>query len=296
MLVDKLIFTHLSISVRLRAISTCSFYNLVVSMHPMLNIAVRAARAAGNVITRGFETRDDLDIQTKGTQDFVTKIDKEAELTIIHTIQKSFPDHSFIGEEGTSIKGSEEFTWIIDPLDGTSNFIAGIPHFAVSIALLYKGKVDQAVVFDPIRGELFASSKGSGAQLNGYRLRCTKAKDLTNAIVATALPFRNKDTFDQELARFTKVVKDSGDFRRSGSAALDLAYVATGRYDGYFEKGLKAWDMAAGALLVKESGGILTDYAGNNDPLYDELKKAGSANGIVAGNPRIVQNIVKRIQ
>lgn len=265
-------------------------------MHPMLNIAVRAARAAGNVITRGFENRDDLDIEMKGVQDFVTKIDKEAELTIIQSIQKSYPDHSFIGEEGSAIKGNDEFTWIIDPLDGTSNFIAGIPHFAVSIALLYKGKVDQAVVFDPIRGELFASSKGSGAQLNGYRLRCTKTKDLSNAIIATALPFRNKTNFDAELIRFSKVVKDAGDFRRTGSAALDLAYVAAGRHDGYFERGLKAWDMAAGALLVKESGGLVTDYAGNNDPLYDELKEPGSANGIVAGNPRIVQNIVKRLQ
>jgi len=265
-------------------------------MHPMLNIAVRAARAAGNVITRGFENRDDLEIQSKGAQDFVTKIDKEAELTIIQKIQQSYPDHSFIGEEGGNIKGNDDFTWVIDPLDGTSNFIAGIPHFAVSIALLFKGKVDQAVVFDPIRGELFASSKGSGAQLNGYRLRCSKAKDLSSAIVATALPFRDMTHFDKELVRFSKVIKDCGDFRRSGSAALDLAYVAAGRYDGYFEKGLKAWDMAAGELLVKESGGLVTDYAGNNDPLYDELKQAGSANGIVAGNPRVVQNIVKRLK
>jgi len=265
-------------------------------MHPMLNIAVRAARAAGNVITRGFENRDDLDIKQKGIQDFVTKIDKEAELTIINKIQQSYPDHSFVGEEGGRVDGNKDYTWIIDPLDGTSNFIAGIPHFAVSIALLYKGKIDQAVVFDPIRGELFACTKGSGAQLNGYRLRCTKAKDLSNTIIATALPFRNKANFDEELSRFSRVVKDAGDFRRSGSAALDLAYVAAGRYDGYFEKGLKAWDMAAGELLVKESGGLVTDYAGNNDPLYDELKAPGSANGIVAGNPRVVQNIVKRLK
>ncbi len=265
-------------------------------MHPMLNIAVRAARAAGNVITRGYENRDDLDIQTKGAQDFVTKIDKEAELTIINKIQQSFPDHSFIGEEGGNVKGNDDFTWIIDPLDGTSNFIAGIPHFAVSIALLHKGKLDQAVVFDPIRGELFAATKGGGAQLNGYRLRCTKAKDLSNTILATALPFRDRSNLDVEMARFTKVFKAAGDIRRSGSAALDLAYVAAGRYDGYFEKGLKAWDMAAGELLVKESGGLVTDYAGNNDPLYDEIKKPGSANGLVAGNPRVVQHIVKRLQ
>jgi myo-inositol-1(or 4)-monophosphatase len=265
-------------------------------MHPMLNIAVRAARAAGNVITRGYENRDDLEIQSKGAQDFVTKIDKEAELTIISKIQQSFPDHSFIGEEGGNIKASPDYTWIIDPLDGTSNFIAGIPHFAVSIALIYKGKLDQAVVFDPIRGELFAATKGSGAQLNGFRLRCTKSKDLTNTILATSLPFKDKSSLNEDLAKFGKVFKDCGDIRRSGSAALDLAYVAAGRYDGYWEKGLKAWDMAAGELLVKESGGLVTDYAGNNDPLYDELKQAGSANGLVAGNPRVVQNIVKRLK
>lgn len=265
-------------------------------MHPMLNIAVRAARAAGSVITRGYENRDDLDIQSKGAQDYVTKIDKEAELTIIEKIKKSYPDHAFIGEEGGRIEGNAEFTWVIDPLDGTSNFIAGIPHFAVSIALLHKGKLDQGVVFDPIRGELFAATKGSGAQLNGYRLRCTKAKDLSNTILATAIPFRDKSNLDAELKNFAKVFKDCGDVRRSGSAALDLAYVAAGRYDGYWEKGLQSWDMAAGELLVKESGGLVTDYAGNNDPLYDEIKQAGSSNGIVAGNPRVVQNIVKRIK
>jgi myo-inositol-1(or 4)-monophosphatase len=237
-------------------------------MHPMLNIAVRAARAAGNVITRGYENRDDLDIQSKGAQDFVTKIDKEAEQTIISKIQQSFPDHSFIGEEGGNVKGNDDFTWIIDPLDGTSNFIAGIPHFAVSIALLFKGKLDQAVVFDPIRGELFAATKGSGAQLNGYRLRCTKAKDLSNTILATAIPFRNKANLKADIAQFANVFKDAGDVRRTGS----------------------------GELLVKESGGLVTDYAGNNDPLYDEIKLAGSANGLVAGNPRVVQNIVKRLK
>jgi len=265
-------------------------------MHPMLNIAVRAARAAGNVITRGYENRSDLEIQSKGAHDFVTKVDKEAELTIINKIQQSFPDHSFIGEEGGNIKGNSDFTWIIDPLDGTSNFITGIPHFAVSIALMFKGRLDQAVIFDPIRGELFTATKGSGAQLNGYRLRCTKAKDLSNTLLATAIPFRNKSNLEDDLAKFAKVFKDCGDIRRSGSAALDLAYVAAGRYDGYWEKGLKAWDMAAGALLVKESGGLVTDYAGNNDPLYTEMATPNSANGLVAGNPRVVQNIVKRLQ
>ncbi len=269
---------------------------LVDSMHAMLNIAVRAARAAGSIIARGFENRDDLNIETKGLNDFVTKIDKEAEAAIISKIQESYPDHSFIGEEGSSIKNNPDYTWIIDPLDGTTNFIKGIPHFAVSIALLHKGKLDQAVVFDPIRGELFAGSKGAGAQLNGYRMRATKSKDISNAIVATAFPFRDKGRLEESLQQFNRIFSQVGDVRRSGSAALDLAYVAAGRYDGYWEKGLKSWDMAAGELLVKEAGGLITDYDGNNDPLYAELKQAGSANGIVAGNPRLVQHIVKQLK
>jgi myo-inositol-1(or 4)-monophosphatase len=265
-------------------------------MHPMLNIAVRAARAAGSIISRGFENRDELNIEQKGLNDFVTRIDKEAEAAIIDKIQHSFPEHSFIGEEGSRIDKSSEFTWVIDPLDGTTNFIQGIPHFAVSIALLHKGKLDQAVVFDPIRGELFTASKGAGAQLNGYRIRASKSRDLQGSILATAFPFRDRTRYNEAIAQFGRIFAQAGDVRRSGSAALDLAYVAAGRYDGYWEKGLGAWDMAAGELLVKESGGLITDYAGNNDPLYVELKQAGSANGLVAGNPKVVQNIVKLLK
>lgn len=265
-------------------------------MHPMLNIAVRAARAAGTVIGRGFENRGDLNVEQKGLNDFVTKIDKEAELTIIGKIQDSYPDHSFIGEEGGAINNNPDFTWIIDPLDGTTNFIRGIPHFAVSIALLHKGKLDQAVIFDPIRGELFTGSKGAGAQLNGYRIRANKNKDLSSSIVATAFPFRDRSRLEESLQQFTRIFSQVGDIRRSGSAALDLAYVAAGRYDGYWERGLKSWDMAAGELLVKEAGGLITDYAGNNDPFYAELKQTGSANGLVAGSPRMVQHIVTQLK
>ncbi|MGQ8365176.1 inositol monophosphatase family protein [Glaciecola sp. 1036] len=262
-------------------------------MHPMLNIAVRAARSAGSIIARGFENLDDLQIQSKGSSDYVTKIDKEAEAAIIGKIQQSYPEHSFIGEEGGNIDNNSDFTWVIDPLDGTTNFIRGIPHFAVSIALLYKGKLDQAVVFDPIRGELFTASKGAGAQLNGYRIRVSKAKDLTETVLATAFPFKDKSQFAEASSKFNAVYMQSGDVRRMGSAALDLAYVAAGRFDGYFEKGLKSWDMAAGELIVREAGGLSTDYAGNNDPLYAELKKPGSANGIVSGSPKVVQQLVK---
>lgn len=257
-------------------------------MHPMLNIAVRAARAAGNVIARGFENRGDLLTEKKGENDFVTKIDKEAEHAIINKIQMSYPDHSFEGEEGGVIKGDEDFKWIIDPLDGTTNFIMGIPHFAVSIALLHKGRLDQAVVFDPIRGELFTASKGAGAQLNGFRIRTGSAKDLRSTILATAFPFKEKDTTAKYMQSFNNIFAQCGDVRRCGSAALDLAYVAAGRYDGYWERGVKAWDVAAGELLVRESGGLATDFKGGNDPL--------NAGEIVAGNPRVVQSLVKHLK
>ncbi len=265
-------------------------------MHAMLNISVRAARAAGRVITKGYENLSDLHVKSKGMSDFVTDIDRDAERTIIETIQNSYPSHAFIGEESGLTEGDETFIWVIDPLDGTTNFIRGIPHFAVSIALLYKGKLDQAVVFDPIRGELFTASRGAGAQLNGYRIRTSNPKNLSESILATALPFRNKEAFPEASEKFNTLFLASEDIRRMGSAALDLAYVAAGRYDGYFEKGLKSWDMAAGSLLVREAGGLCIDYSGNNDPVYDEIKTPGSANGIVAGSPKVVQKMVKALK
>lgn len=261
---------------------------MVNTMHPMLNIAVRAARVAGNIIARGFENRDELDTQLKGDNDFVTKIDKEAEQAIISKIKQSYPDHAFYGEEFGKQGDDETFTWVIDPLDGTTNFIKGIPHFCVSIALLHKGRLDQAVVFDPIRGELFTASKGAGAQLNGYRIRASKARDLNQTVLATAFPFKQKDLMPEFNAQFTKIFAEAGDIRRSGSAALDMAYVAAGRYDGYWEKGIQPWDIAAGELLVREAGGLVTDCKGNNDPLY--------SGEIVAGSPRVVQQLVKHLK
>jgi myo-inositol-1(or 4)-monophosphatase len=257
-------------------------------MHPMLNIAVRAARAAGNVIARGFETFDDLQIEQKGENDFVTKIDKEAEQTIIYKIKQSYPDHTFVGEEGGIVAGDDDYKWIIDPLDGTTNFIKGIPHFAVSIALQYKGRLDQAVVFDPIRGELFTASRGNGAQLNGHRIRVSQAKELGNTILATAFPYKNKESINEYMASFNSIFTECGDIRRGGSAALDMAYVAAGRFDGYWERGVKPWDIAAGELLVRESGGLVTDFDGGNDPLL--------SGEIVAGSARVVQAIVKKLK
>ena len=254
----------------------------------MLNIAVRAARTAGNIIARGFENRDDLDMQSKGKNDFVTRIDKEAEQAIISKIKQSYPDHAFYGEESGKQGDDETFMWVIDPLDGTTNFIKGIPHFSVSIALLHKGRLDQAVVFDPIRGELFTASKGAGAQLNGYRIRASKAKDLDQTILATAFPFKRKEELATYSQQFNQIFGAAGDVRRTGSAALDMAYVAAGRFDGYWEKGIQPWDIAAGELLVREAGGLVTDFSGNNDPLY--------AGEMVAGSPRVVQQLVKHLK
>jgi myo-inositol-1(or 4)-monophosphatase len=257
-------------------------------MHPMLNIAVRAARVAGTIISRGFENQSDLMTQAKGDNDYVTRIDKEAEQAIISKIKQSYPEHSFVGEEGGLVAGDDDYKWIIDPLDGTTNFIKGIPHFAVSIALMHKGRLDQAVVFDPIRSELFTASKGAGAQLNGFRIRASKARELSQTVLATAFPFKNKAAFPKCLESFSKIYMEAGDIRRCGSAALDLAYVACGRYDGYWESGLKPWDIAGGELLVREAGGLVTDYSGGNDPM-----KKGE---IVAGAPKVVQALVKHLK
>ncbi|GBL04763.1 inositol-1-monophosphatase [Glaciecola sp. KUL10] len=257
-------------------------------MHPMLNIAVRAARSAGSVIARGFENIDDLEIQQKGANDFVTKVDKEAEQAIISKIQQSYPDHMFVGEEGGVVEGNADFKWVIDPLDGTTNFIKGIPHFCVSIALLYKGRLDQAVVFDPIRGELFTASRGNGAQLNGKRIRASQAKELSNTVLATAFPFKDRDYLDIYMASFKEIFSQAGDIRRGGSAALDLAYVAAGRVDGYWEKGIKPWDIAAGELIAREAGALVTDFKGGNDPMH--------SGEIVAGSARVVQALVKQLK
>ncbi|WP_286235134.1 inositol-1-monophosphatase [Thalassotalea sediminis] len=258
-------------------------------MHPMLNIAVRAARSAGNIISRSFEQADKLEIESKGINDFVTNVDKMAEQAIIDTIQRSYPDHAIICEESGVIKGSDEdYQWIIDPLDGTTNFVKGIPHFAVSIALKVKGKLDQAVIFDPIRGELFTASRGKGAQLNGFRIRVKQHKELTGAILATGFPFKQKQHMTAYMNMFQTLFVKTADMRRAGSAALDLAYVAAGRVDGFFELGLKPWDTAAGELLIIEAGGLVTDFVGGHNH--------STSGNIVASSPRLLKEILKDIR
>jgi myo-inositol-1(or 4)-monophosphatase len=258
-------------------------------MHPMLNIAVRAARSAGNVIVRAFEQHDKIEIELKGTNDFVTNVDIAAERAIIDIIQKSYPSHCIISEECGIVEGTDEdYQWVIDPLDGTTNFVKGIPHFAVSIALKVKGKLDQAVVFDPIRGELFTASRGKGAQLNGFRIRVKQSKDLNGAVLATGFPFGKKQHVDSYMGMFKTLFMKTADMRRAGSAALDLAYVASGRVDGFFEIGLKPWDTAAGELLIVEAGGLVTDFTGG-------LNHAKSGN-IVASCSGLIKEILTDIR
>jgi myo-inositol-1(or 4)-monophosphatase len=258
-------------------------------MHPMLNIAVRAARNAGKVVIRAFEQLDKVEVESKGTNDFVTSVDISAEQAIIETLQKSYPDHTIIGEVSGVIRGKDDdFQWIVDPLDGTTNFIKGIPHFSISIALKVKGKLDQSVVFDPIRGELFTASRGKGAQLNSSRIRVKQHKELSGTILATGLPYKHKQHSNAYMDMHKSLFLKSSDIRSAGVPSLDLANVAAGRTDGFFQIGLKPWESAAGELLIIEAGGLVTDFVGGHN-------HATSGN-IVASNPRLLKEMLKDIR
>ncbi|WP_213989997.1 inositol-1-monophosphatase [Sodalis sp. dw_96] len=258
-------------------------------MHPMLNIAIRAARKAGNLIAKHYETPDAVEASQKGDNDFVTNVDREAERLIIEVIRKSYPQHTVISEECGELTGEDQdVQWIIDPLDGTTNFIKHLPHFAVSIAVRIKGRTEVAVVYDPMRNELFTSSRGQGTQLNGYRLRGSTARDLDGTILATGFPFKAKQHAATYINLLGKLFTQCADFRRSGSAALDLAYVAAGRVDGFFEIGLKPWDYAGGDLLVREAGGLVTDFVGGHD--------YWQSGNLVAGNPRVVKAMLSNMR
>jgi myo-inositol-1(or 4)-monophosphatase len=262
-------------------------------MQPMLNIALRAARAAGELIVRSMERLDSLSVSEKDSKDYVTQVDLAAEKTIVNTILKAYPDHSILGEEGSSIAGQGEgadYQWVIDPLDGTTNFLNGIPHFAVSIACKYRGRIEHAVVYDPMLDEEFLASRGRGATLNGRRLRVAKRNNLTHAVLATGFPFRagQMEHIDNYLAMFRSLAEQSAGIRRAGAASLDLAYVAAGRYDGFWEYGLSEWDMAAGALLIQEAGGLISDFNGGHQFLEH--------GHVVAGNPKCFKAILTSIQ
>jgi myo-inositol-1(or 4)-monophosphatase len=238
-------------------------------MHPLVTIATNAARAAGNFIMRSADRVDHLQVERKGRADFVTQVDRGAEGEIIRIIRKAYPQHSVIGEEsGRSDvpNGDQEVVWIIDPLDGTTNFLHGLPHFAVSIGIQVRGKLEHGVIYAPSTQDLYCASRGSGATLNGRRIRVTQPKELDSALIGTGVPIV-AERLDVYLPTLGAVASRCGGIRRAGSAALDLAYVAAGRLDGFWEIGLKPWDMAAGIVMVQEAGGTVSELWGDGEPL-----------------------------
>ncbi|HUL64890.1 MAG TPA: inositol monophosphatase family protein [Burkholderiaceae bacterium] len=258
-------------------------------MHPMLNTAVKAARKAGAIINRASLDVDLVHVSAKGRSDFVTEVDRAAEEAILDALRTAYPQHAFLAEEsGASNSASDEYTWIIDPLDGTTNFIHGFPQYSVSIALQHRGQLAQAVVYDPTRNELFTASKGRGAFLNDRRIRVSRRSQLRECLIGTGFPFRSLEHLDAYQRMFRRVTEETAGIRRAGSAALDLAYVAAGRLDGFWEIGLSPWDMAAGALLILEAGGFIADF--DNEPNY-------LANGnVVSGNPKAFPQLLKLVQ
>ena len=256
-------------------------------MHPNVNIAVRAARAAGDIILRYHNQIDLLTIESKSNNDFVSEVDKAAENAIINEIKKAFPEHSILGEETGEILGDSSYQWVIDPLDGTTNYLHGFPQYAISIALFENKITTHGVVYDPFKEELYTASKGEGAYLNNERMRVTSTNGLQNTLIGTGFPFRHPEHLDCYLKTFRAIHPHVSDIRRAGSAALDLAYLAAGRLDGFWEIGLNSWDIAAGALLVKEAGGFIGDFSGR-----DQYLETGN---VVAGNADVYKILLKTI-
>lgn len=255
-------------------------------MNPLLTIAVRAARSAGDFLQRCSLHLDEINVEQKKPDDYVTAIDREAEQRIIEIIREAYPDHGILAEESGG-QGDSEFVWVIDPLDGTTNYLHGYPHYAVSIALMRKEKLECGVIYDPNRNELYTARSGEGAHLNNKRMRVSHRKGLPGAILATGFPIRQKKLIEPYLETFKPLFDQTSGVRRGGSAALDLAFVAAGRVDGYWEFGLNIWDIAAGALLVQEAGGLVCDTSGGLDFL-----KSGN---VIAANPKVLREMVKKI-
>jgi myo-inositol-1(or 4)-monophosphatase len=256
------------------------------ALHPMLNTAIKAARTAGGIINQASRDLDLIKVNTKGPNDFVTEVDQMAERAIIDTLLGAYPGHGILAEESGRSHGAKdsEYIWIIDPLDGTTNFIHGLPMYCVSIALEYRGQIQQAVVYDPNRNDLFYASKGRGAFLNDKRLRVSKRIRMADALIGTGFPFRRGDSFKRYMQMLELVMQSCAGVRRPGSAALDLCYLAAGYYDGFFETGLSPWDVAAGALIVTEAGGLVGNFTGEADFLHQRE--------VVAGNPKIYAQLV----
>ncbi|MBK8864034.1 MAG: inositol monophosphatase [Betaproteobacteria bacterium] len=257
------------------------------ALHPMLNTAIKAARAAGSIINRAALDLEVLKIGTKGPNDYVSEVDRAAEAAIIEILLEAYPGHAILAEESGREHGAKhsEYTWIIDPLDGTTNFLHGFPVYAVSIGLAFRGKVEQGVVYDPTRNDLFFASKGRGAFLNDRRLRVSKRTRITDALIGTGFPFRKGDNFKRYVKMFEEVMQHCAGLRRPGAAALDLCYVAAGYYDGFFETGLNPWDVAAGSLIITEAGGLIGNFTGEADYLYQRE--------VVAGNPKVYGQLVQ---
>lgn len=287
---------YLALLVRTAHTSNGSLWNYLLAnqltgfllpMHPMIHIAVRAARAAGSVLLRYFDRVDTLTVTSKGLNDFVSEVDRSAEQAIIQVLRKAYPDHAILAEESGAQPGNE-YQWVIDPLDGTTNYLHSSPHFSISIALRCRGTLEHAVIYDPLREEMFTASRGAGALLNTRRLRVTSRNSLQGALLGTGFPFRDQRYMDAYLGMFKDLAKNTAGIRRPGSAALDLAYVAAGRLDGFWELGLAEWDLAAGALLIREAGGTLTDLSGG-DRYFD-------SGNTLAGGLKVHADILKTIQ
>ena len=259
------------------------------SLHPMMNVAIKAARAAGAIINRASMDLDILKVNTKAPNDFVTEVDHMAEQVIIETLLGAYPDHGILAEESGRTHGAKnsEYVWIIDPLDGTTNFIHGLPMYCVSIALAHRNIVQQAVVYDPTRNDLFYATKGRGAYMNDRRLRVSKRTRLSDSLIGTGFPFRRGDNFKRYMKMFEEVMIACAGLRRPGAAALDLCYVAAGYYDAFFETGLQPWDVAAGSLIVTEAGGLIGNFTGESDFLHQRE--------VVAGNPKIYGQLVQML-
>jgi myo-inositol-1(or 4)-monophosphatase len=257
------------------------------ALHPMLNIAIKAARSAGAIINRAALDLEVLKIGTKGPNDYVSEVDRAAEDIIIQTLLEAYPGHGILAEESGRAHGAKnsEYVWIIDPLDGTTNFLHGFPVYAVSIALAHRGVVQQAVVYDPTRNDLYFASKGRGAFCNDRRLRVSKRTRISDSLIGTGFPFRKGDNFKRYVKMFEEVMQSCAGLRRPGAAALDLCYVAAGYYDGFFETGLNPWDVAAGSLIITEAGGLIGNFTGESDYLYQRE--------VVAGNPKVYGQLVQ---
>ncbi|MCH8958283.1 MAG: inositol monophosphatase [Proteobacteria bacterium] len=256
-------------------------------MNPMLNIARQAALNAGDIIVRNINRLQRMQITKKGRNDYVTEVDRLAEQEIIGTIRHSYPDHAFLAEESGQT-GESDLVWIIDPLDGTTNYLHGFPVFAVSIALQINGRLECGLIYDVMRQEIFEASRGQGAKVDGHRIRVSKQAGLQGALIGTGFPFRNNNRWlDEYMEMLKAVIKSASGIRRPGAAALDLAYVAAGRLDGFWETGLSPWDMAAGTLIIREAGGFVTDFSGGENFL--------ESGNIIAGNPKVYKELMKTI-